>query len=611
MAKDERLNKFKQMFGIDIKTGKDIDAVDRFSVIKKIFDEKGEESFKNVKFSERITKLLKYWLTNCHDSVESFKNRTQLYQDMDMLFYNSPLIARAIKLIADEVVQADSNTQCIGVEAKRKTKDFILEFFDKINIYSQIRPTAIDIVQYGNAGWILSLDDKGVDDIIPIDVYSLKDRLEFTPYEVKQKMLNKNKFFMKYSSGVDRINTLIQSITNKDQYASEFKSYLFGFQIGEHVLPPWRFLHFRNITNKSPFKPFGIPVFIHSVAPYRQYDFAMTLQILARGARFPIDLYKLNLPNVVNPTDKIENAIEFLSQLMNAGIRDTKKEEMGIGEFMILINDLFDYDQKVADIDLGKVDDLEMLMDELMISTELPRYIIDPNDSGFGDSGVSLIQKWIPFARLVYGIQQIILDNLTQLVKIHMIQSNKFSLEEMEFQLTMPYPESQIDSDLISSQNDLLDLANDIIETLSDKVLDGDPLPDELLQDIYTQFLPYDAEKVNNWFKQIKSNKKETEENIEESWNKIKKNFKRQQLREVLHDTTFEKKQQKLREGVLKQRHYYSSKNKYSDYDTNLLMDYKKQRTALLESGKRILPFGSEEIKYNFKEAQEKNNKGE
>ena len=66
-----------------------------------------------------------------------------------MIYFNSAVLAKAIELVADETIQADSNQQPIFVEAKRKQKKFILDFFDKINLFDHIRPTVVDLVQYG------------------------------------------------------------------------------------------------------------------------------------------------------------------------------------------------------------------------------------------------------------------------------------------------------------------------------------------------------------------------------------------------------------------------------------------------------------------------------
>jgi len=539
-----------------------------------------------------------------------------------LLTGNSALISRAIELIADEVIQADSHEQPISIEAKPEVKKFIQDFFDKINIYSHLRATAVDVVQYGNAGWILSFDEKGVDAILPINIYDFKDRLEFSSYRVKQLIANNDKFFTSYKSKIDRIDQLTQMIENNDNISSYFKEYLFGYIIGDYAIPPWRFLHFRNFTTKSPFKPFGIPVYIHAVAPYRQFDSAMTLQIAARGARLPIDVYKLHFPGTMAPTEKLNKAQEFISSWQNSGINAVNKEEVGIGTTVVTIADLFDYEQKISNIDLGKIDDIDLLRDELIIATQLPRSLLDPKEAGFGDSGIGLIERWKPFARLVYRIQQSLLQQISELVKIHMIYSNKFSLEDMDFILSMPYPESMTNNDMINNQKDLLDLSNQIMQSLADKLTGGDvtAIPIDVVKSIYSKFLPYDDKIIVKWLNDVEKQKnamsnqnnfnndnfqdQPSEEVPEEEVEKTKKQLLwevalrekvggKEKLFDFLDNFVYINKQKRLREGTLLNRHYYSSKIKNDSFPVELLQEIDK-RIACNPEGKKQL---KEEVK--------------
>jgi len=516
---DKVLNQLKKYFQIGWKDTSNKQPSEQLYPLKKVVDTKGNIHFEKENLSDEVKKLFDWWMTSCHDSRDSWLQRTQLFQDMDMIELNMAMISKAMNIMADEVVQADSNMQPIFVEAKRNVKKFILDWFDKVNLFSLIRPTVYDIIKYGNAGWLLGFDEQGINEILPIDMYDLKDRLEFTPDEVQKKMVGDNTLFSQFKAH-DRINDLINSITNKENITSFFKQYLFGFQVNDNIIPPWRFIHFRNFTTSSPFKPFGVPIFIHSVAPYRQWDAAMTMQVVARGAKFPKEKYEIDIPNAVDPSTKLELAVEFLNELMNAGIGTSKKELPGVNEVRITIKDLFTWSQETPQIDLGKIDDIKMLYDEVANSTYLPRNLIDPNDSGFGDSGVSLVEKFKPFARLVFRIQSIFLANLSQAIKIHMIHSQKFSEEEMDFVLSMPYPESQVNNEIISSQTAQWGLANEIISSLSSKLIGGESLPSDVIRQIYQKILPYDDKTIDDF---INGTIKAREENdVKEYENEIK-----------------------------------------------------------------------------------------
>lgn len=589
-TKDSVTRRFLRFFNIGI-TKSASSPTDKVFPTKKSVDLKtGAVHRVREVFPPEVEKYYERWMHSSHDDAQSWKNRYDLWFDMDMLYYNSSLISRAIELIADEVIQADSHEQPISIEAPPKVKKFIQEFFDKIGIYRHLRPTAVDVIQYGNTGWILSFDEKGVDAIIPINIYDFKDRLEFSSYQVKKLIERNDKFFTTYKSKIQRIDQLTKMIQNDDDISSYFKEYLFGYIIGDYAVPPWRFLHFRNSTNKSPFKPFGIPVYIHAVAPYRQFDSAMTLQIAARGARLPIDIYKLHFPNTLAPTEKLNRSQEFISAWQNSGINAVNKEEAGIGTTVVTIADLMDYEQKISNIDLGKIDDIDLLRDELIIATQLPRSLLDPKESGFGESGVSLIERWKPFARLVYRIQQSLLQEISQLVKIHMIYSGEFASNEMDFILSMPYPESMLNSDMITNQKDLLDLANQIIQALADKLTGGDAtaIPLEVVKSIYNKFLPYDDKIITTWLNDVEKKQASqdgsagddegisggddsygTEEVPDEAVEKTKKELLwekavtkvggKERLSEYVSNHVYRCKQDVLREGKLLGKHYYSS----------------------------------------------------
>lgn len=646
------LDKFKKMFKFGVNPNAN-------EIYNKIFSL--DTKLNREKFDTETQRFFTWWMTNTHDTGESWKNRTAMFEDMEILYYNAPLIARAIELVADETLQLDSNNQPIFIDAKRNVKKFIQDFFDKINIYSYLRPMIVDLIQYGNAGWVLGFDNDGISEIIPVDPKDIVDRLEFVPYEVRKKIDGGDKFFSEFRK-LDRVEQFINSVLDKENSTSYYKPYLFGFQVDDKIMPPWKFLHFRNLTTKSPFKPFGIPMFIHSMSAYRQYDAAMSLQVTARSSKFPKNLYKINLPNIINPVEKFEKAIELMNEINNSGLGTSRKEMPGINDTIVTVDDLFTFEQIIADIDLGKIDDIQLLRDDLINSTFLPRNIIDPNDSGFGDSGISLAEKFKPFARFVNRVQTIVMENITQLVKLHMIYSNQFVVDDVNFILSMPYPESQTNNDIISSQSNLLALANDVINSLQDKITGGQSLPPEIIKSVYTKFLPYDDEIIERWVNEsikvasigdeeiseedfsseednseinidsIKSdvldvldsadkNSENKEDKIEEQiirkqksksrkvWKMIEQKYGRQNLKETVEDITLEEQQKVVRNQVIASRHVYSSKNGYLDFKAEDLREFDKKRLTKLqekdESVHKDKQYLNEEIKYEFERKEE------
>ena len=237
----------------------------------------------------------------------------------------------------------------------------------------------------------------------------------------------------------------------------------------------------------------------------------------------------------------------------------------------------------------------------------VPRSLIDPTDGGFGVSGVSLIEQFKPFARMIYRIQSIFLHNLSQLLKIHLIQTGNFALEDIDFVLSMPYPESQTNSDIIASQSSLVTLAGDIISSLEDKIMGGEKLPVEVIKSIYQKFLPYDDATIEKWLdlpevspnsnisdddeaeEKKKSNKKfkivDSDETIK-NWRLLEKKYTKIKLKEAIEEIVLEEKQKTLREGVIKKRHYYSSRIKDVDFPAEKLRELEIDRIKRMSEDK-------------------------
>ena len=285
-----------------------------------------------------------------------------------------------------------------------------------------------------------------------------------------------------------------------------------------------------------------MPTFIHAVSPYRQYDSAMTLQMVARGAAIPVDVYKLNVgEGVTSPTQKFSKAAEFLRQLDNSGLRGNRKDQAGAGERIITIEGLYEYEQIAPQIDIlqGQGSDLEALENNLIQATKAPRGYFDADNSAFGNLGASLIQQFKPFAREIYTIQKSILNGIVELTNIHLILNGKGDNTD-DYTLTMPFPESQTDNDYISSQESLISLANNILDNLAEKFLDGASayeLPTELKRTVYTQILPYDKTRIDNWVDQISGSKNENEqieENRKKIYNELSEKYKDSEMSETI-----------------------------------------------------------------------------
>jgi len=291
MSDKKFLDKVFSLFNINIKKNAK-EPIDKIEILQKHVT---YDKAQNILQDTNISQLFKYWMESCHDSLRSWQNRNDLYADIDTVYYNCSQISKAIEIVVDEIIQADSNNQVVFVEAESKLKKKIEELLDLLNIHELIRPTVHDLVLYGNAFWVVNYGENGINSIKIVSPKHVKNRLEFTPVDLYTEMNKSNSVIASFVNSIDIIQKLVDSILNDKDISPYFDEYLLGFEIQDLIVPVWKCLHFRNYTNSDPFKPFGTPLYVHAIAPYRQYDAAMSLQMSARGVMFPKEVYKLNL----------------------------------------------------------------------------------------------------------------------------------------------------------------------------------------------------------------------------------------------------------------------------------------------------------------------------
>jgi hypothetical protein len=544
-------------------------------------------------FPTPIQKMLDKWSEVTTYNIDRWEGRKDLINDLYEMYFNSPIVSKAVNITVDEVIQADSNMQVIGVEGNKQQVDYIHKKLEDWNVQSLMRNLVFNIVLLGDDALIPKIGKEGITKVSTIEPLDLQDIFEFRAIDfanLESGNVNVNANGVNYTDRykavkqVNKVDELIKAIKHNSDYSDLFDVHTLGYMIRDMILPPWSVIHFRNYTTQSPFKPFGMPSFIHCLAPYRQLQLATSMQMSARASRFPIQKFEVDLPNIMQPTDKLEKATEFMNMLDNSGYYSTKKESPGIGERIITIKGLFDVSLIEYNIDLGRIDDIEALRDDLINASLLPKSVVDPNVSGLGASGVSLIQQYKPFSRFVYGIQSIVLEGFTKLIQIDMILANKFAEKEMDFLLTMPFPESQTDRELIGSQTDLVGLVSSVLDMLGQRFY-GDAsavLPEDLVFSVITQLLPYDKARLDDWMNLIQQSRKtakpDSEEEVKENFNKINKlskSFIRENI-EIARQDSLNKII--VSESKLNNKHYYKSllKSNYNNFNPKWLFEMKK-----------------------------------
>lgn len=608
---EQNLKKFLSFFNLKIKTNKQTKTKEIVPTDPK--------TNKEYPFTPETRELYDFYLKRLTADSDSWDGRNELYDDCDQMYLNNPIIARNIKTLVFETLQRDLNDNPVKTHSSNpKTVKRIQDLFDRIKLNDIIQDITFQIVHYGNSLLLLSYSEGGISKAIPVkNIRNFSNRIEFNIADVKNfkktGTQNSNSILAQAYSNFDRMEYLINSIEDKTDESDEFVDYLLGYEVSECVYPAWRGIHFRYKDVVNPFVGFGTPYFINAISPHMQYVNAMILQAIARTLRIPTDVYKLTMGEGMSPTEKLKRVVQFMAEFQNSGIGAKKKDVKGVGDIRYTIDGLYEWSQQTPEIDLGQIGDIELLRDDVIVAGILPKEWIDPRESGWGDSGAALKEKSKPFQRAVYAIQSVLLEGLTLLAKLDIIESGE-DLDDHPFMLSLPFPQSQTNSDLISVQKDQIDLATSIIDTLSDKLSGGDSLPDDLVYDIYRQFLPYDDQKIEDWYNKIKKYKNDTDSDggsdFDSEYDENRLNEKRKKIKESLKKYNYRNIQEAInsvknevlikykREGIFENSHFYSSYNTTLDFDPYILYDYKVDKIKKLsEKSKNNL---TEEDKFDF-----------
>lgn len=486
--------------------------------------------------------------------TDDLKDRMQRYADLDFMVKNSGFMQQAVKLYSNETISPDESGKIIKVYSRdKKVEQYINTFFKRIGVNRSILENcAYDIATFADHFWIRSITpDEGIVEITPLDVKEIRERIEFSAIEELKEKYNKNQWSA-FSTASIRMDDIVDAITTKivnNDYAAMYKRYLFGFILGEDgklVLPPWAVSHFRRFSTQSEFAPFGRPLLINSLALFREYKSALNLLAMARVAKFPKEIFKIKINENMTPTERMIAVNEARQEYMNLVEINNGKEEFGIGSSIWTITDLFEYELQQNTMDLGEIADVELLKEELISSTLIPKGYLISGESSWGDAGKALLQQSKVFAREVYTNQTAILTELTDLVKTQFVLMNLFDKEDTEFELSLAFPNSEQATENINNQKDTMDLANAVITNLQ-TALAVDSIPPAVAKDIFKHYSSLDAKELDKWFDQIEKS--------------VDLEIKQPEYKEPKYEKIIEKINTRMNEAVFREAYFDAKKD--------------------------------------------------
>lgn len=513
MAKDKNQGLIKRLQGFfgwsaDSSRTSPMKSID--PVQQNIEDER--RRFGKKAFPPKIRELWDWYLNETADTSQTMSDRNNRYKDMDYMIYNDSIISMALNLYADEIAQPDDNMEIIKVNAPDSAvAKEIRSLLDKWGITQKyIREVSFNLCAYGDSFDIVDIDPKeGVTSLTPIDVYDVTDRLEFKASEIK-----KRRDYTRWYN-ICRDETVRQYLTDfedeiKESPSAAFESYLFGFIIcEEYYLAPWQVLHYRLESRRSEFFPWGRPLFINLIGPWRQLKTSMNLMALARTMKFPKDVFGVETSDEMTTMEKWDAVNSARQEYSNQGRYNKAKEEFALGDEVWIPKDLIDFQTHQTDINLDDIADVEFLRDNIMMGTAIPKGYLITDEGGWGTSNQSLLQQSKPFGRAVYRIQSEELERISYLIRLHFLITGQFEKEFTEFELSMNFPVVEEASDRLQLKSDTMDLANAIINNLKDAMgYTAETVPISLIKKVFAKYSFLTPEELDKYIGELEKEQK-------------------------------------------------------------------------------------------------------
>jgi hypothetical protein len=477
--------------------------------------------FKSAPLATTLNKYFNAYINETTLVYSDIAERQARLNELRFAVLNDPFLSRVCRLVADEATQLDDQNRLLSVESPSVAfVNKCYELFSQWGLTQQrISAVCYDLEQYGEALWAHRVTEKGVERIIPLKVPALKERLEFSPAHMAEVIAQMNGEMELMKNRGSKIEKLLASLSakiepNKDittikdleeNFADTFDTKLLGFEFDDGIIvPPWLITHFRYQPDNSEFFPYGYPPLLMALAPFKQSHSTIALQGLARAASFPVQLYKVKNTEGASVAQAFETVNAVREDYENIGVSPMSNslEVYTVNTKVWVPEGLLDMQIIESKIDMDFTGDLEIFQDRVAIACGVPKAYLDQEFGGFGNSGISLVEQYKPFARHVYTIQSSFLESLGQLLRLHFAITGDFDYN-IPFVLSMRFPAEDAGADKREARTAAIELANGIIEMLQGVLgmEEGEPLPEDVVSDILSKYTFLDPTDLQRWIR--------------------------------------------------------------------------------------------------------------
>ena len=569
-------------------------------------DKAGKQDFlRKVLSDDKMSSQVKWYFSQILDKTNL--ERKARYTELDTMVKNDSLVSLAVNTIADETVQLGTTDKIITVNSSNKS--FVKTYEAKIakwKLDPKVRMWAKDLAQFGDFINVLDIDQskknsEGVREIFPRSPFSLNSRLEFTLAEAKDKI---ERTYQKSTS----INDLLDAVkdisgTVKDTIRMNYKPFLIGFHVDDFILPPWNVLHGRMQTNDPDFSPYGRALIDDSRVPYRTLLTTKMLMTLARLNNFPIEVYSVKTSEKGTEQEKWNAVNETREEvlLQTASGDFSNKDVPSVGQRLFLPQDLLEFDIKENNIDVDEIADAEFFRDDMIMGLRVPKGYLIVDESDYDDADALLYQD-TKFARTIYSVQSVILEEITRLIEIDMTATGEYDVDKVQFTVSMPYPVAKVSEDRMSLHSDAIDLITSIIEFFKD-TLEIEDIPKDVVFDIISTYSGWDKTQAEKWFNNVwvdgnvggeGDEEEEKREKVKEAKLKIfneavKKVYsEKKNLTEVVNECVIKAyEKNKLSDFVIRGSHHIASSCLSKSNTVKLTEEQQKILEKKLKSGKK------------------------
>lgn len=472
--------------------------------------------YSNKPLSSTVNKYFNDYLNETTLTYSDIAERMQRLNTLEYAVYNNNFMSRVCKLTANEATQKNDQNRLISVESP--SIPFInrcYELFAQWGLTQQrIWSVCYNLEKYGEALWTNKVTHKGVERIQPLDVHILRERLEFSAAhmaKIKEEMLDGQNLDKSRKSKIDKLLDMI--VNQKDEFgdlnedlADMFDSKLLGYELSDGIIvPPWLITHFRFMPDTTEFFPYGTPPLLDCISSFKQLYSAKTLQGLARSASFPVQFYTVKGTEGVGVEEAFQQVDDVKERYENTGVTAATNsiEAYSVNTKVWAPDGLLDLKILESKVDIDFVGDIELLNDEIAIAAGVPKAYLDQEFGGFGNSGIALMEQYLPFANHVYEIQSAFLEGLGQLIRMHFAITGEFDYNT-PFVISMRFPAEEMSQEKRDARSASIELTNSIMDLLRDVLAIGedDALPEDVVSDILSKYTFLDPTDIDRWVRQ-------------------------------------------------------------------------------------------------------------